>query len=166
MDYIEFAERIEKGVEINFYYNDFEYWISNNEEGYYLTKCKTEKFENATALFEQAKINGYPLNKIWLKVNTQLKEYANFNEFKSKVMQGEQPHFDYGEICYQINNDELQNFIKLTCDIYKNEPPSEAFYLVASTSQKFKTAKDLLQNGKIENALISDLWNALQHEIQ
>ena len=166
MNYMDFVERVKQGEELNFFHGDFEYWISNNEQGYYLTKYKTKKYENADELFNNAKIEGVTLKELWVEIQPQLKEYTTFDELKSKVMQGEQPYFDYGEICYQINNDNLQNFIKLTCDIYKNEPPSEAFYLVASTSQKFKTAKDLLQNGKIENALISDLWNALQHEIQ
>ncbi|WP_245640150.1 hypothetical protein [Paenibacillus dakarensis] len=40
MEYAELVQRVGWGEEFQFYYKNEQYWISTNEEGYYLTRGK------------------------------------------------------------------------------------------------------------------------------
>ncbi|MGA9290080.1 MAG: hypothetical protein WBV93_17255 [Anaerobacillus sp.] len=64
----EFQYGIYIGEEFNFNYESDEYWISQNEKGYYLTKVNgsvTQEFNTANQLFEEGKIDGRFFSEIY-----------------------------------------------------------------------------------------------------
>ncbi|WP_410771301.1 hypothetical protein [Fontibacillus sp. BL9] len=68
MEYVELVQRVEWGEEFQFYYQNEEYWISTNKEGYYLTRGKdsyTQSFRTAEELFNEGQIDGKTLLEIW-----------------------------------------------------------------------------------------------------
>lgn len=68
MEYKELVNRVLIGEEFNFYYNNIEYWISNNEDGYYLTDVPnqfTQNFKTAESLFKEGKIENKNIIDIW-----------------------------------------------------------------------------------------------------
>jgi SAM-dependent MidA family methyltransferase len=74
MNIDELVKMVSCGMEYNFYLNDEEYWISNNEAGYYLTRVKdsySQEFATAEELFEKGRINGASVFELW----DQIKEY-------------------------------------------------------------------------------------------
>ncbi len=74
MNYKELKKRVEIGEEFSFYYNDEEYWISQNSAGRYLTnvnKGTTQSFKSAEELFEHGEIEDKSLIEIW----EDIKEY-------------------------------------------------------------------------------------------
>lgn len=74
MKYKELVERVEWGEEFLFVYNDESYWISQNENGRYLTKvkgCETQEFRTTKELFEKGRIEGKKICDIW----EEIKEY-------------------------------------------------------------------------------------------
>ncbi|MFN7253188.1 MAG: hypothetical protein ACK4M9_20810 [Anaerobacillus sp.] len=71
-EFKEFQERIGWGEEFNFYYRDAEYWISQNSDGYYLTKVKgaiTQKFNTSEQLFELGTVGGKQLTEIFGEID-------------------------------------------------------------------------------------------------
>ena len=165
MDYNEFAERVGLGEEFNFYLNDFEYWISNNSEGYYLTKCISQSFTTVDDLFNKSKVDGKNIQDLWSDIREQLGNYNDYDELIQKVRQGDQPYFNFGEHLYMIENNQLQ------LDVIKSTPrkslpldhkmPSKKFTLVQSISQDFKTADELLRDARIDGKSILELWKYL-----
>lgn len=72
MNYNEFKERVKMGEEFQFYYLDESYWISNNKNGFYLTREKDsfiQSYATAENLFDQAKINGFKIIEIWRDID-------------------------------------------------------------------------------------------------
>lgn len=68
MNFEDIIERIGWGEEFLFYYNNEEYWISQNNSNFYLTKVKgatTQEFKNPYDLFENGIIEGKNLTDIW-----------------------------------------------------------------------------------------------------
>ncbi|MDP4098778.1 hypothetical protein OIN60_18775 [Paenibacillus sp. P96] len=68
MEYNELVERFEMGEEFQLYYKGVSYWISQNEEGYYLTREEdgfTQSFESADQLFELGKIDNITILEAW-----------------------------------------------------------------------------------------------------
>lgn len=71
-DFKELQERVEHGEEFNFYYNHDEYWISQNSNGYYLTRVKgslTQTFDTVKTLFENGTIEGKRLAEIYQDID-------------------------------------------------------------------------------------------------
>ncbi|QTH45392.1 hypothetical protein J4772_13845 [Cohnella sp. LGH] len=74
MDYSELMQLVSCGMEYNFYVETEEYWISHNENGYYLTRVRdshSQEFRTAGDLFENGRINGKSLLELW----DDIKEY-------------------------------------------------------------------------------------------
>jgi hypothetical protein len=72
MTFKEFKERVEMGEEFQFYYLNESYWISQNHEGFYLTREKdgySQSFSSAEELFENAKINDRKIIEIWSEID-------------------------------------------------------------------------------------------------
>ncbi|EHV0132278.1 hypothetical protein [Vagococcus fluvialis] len=68
MPYEEFFDMIVNiGEELNFYYNDVEYWISYGEN-HYLTDATnkiSQEFKTPEQLFENGRIEGKSIKDIW-----------------------------------------------------------------------------------------------------
>lgn len=67
-EFMELQERVGWGEEFSFDYKETEYWISQNEDGYYLTRSKdsmTQDFDTSEALFEKGTIDGKHLSDIY-----------------------------------------------------------------------------------------------------
>jgi hypothetical protein len=65
-EFIELKERVAIGEEFSFNHRNGEYWISQNPDGYYLTRVKdsfTQEFDTPEALFENGMIEGMPLSE-------------------------------------------------------------------------------------------------------
>jgi|AKZA01.1.fsa_nt_gi hypothetical protein len=76
MEFEEFKNLVKRGVEYNFDIENTEYWISHNNEGYYLTRVKdayTQSFKTSEELFEKSKIGNHSLEKLW----PQIKKYCS-----------------------------------------------------------------------------------------
>jgi hypothetical protein len=72
MNYDELRERVAMGEEFQFYYSNQSYWISKNQNGYYLTRVSdtyTQTFLNANELFENATINDMKIHEIWDEID-------------------------------------------------------------------------------------------------
>jgi hypothetical protein len=68
LDYTELVERVGWGEEFSFYYHEERYWISRNENGYYLTREKdsfTQSFKNPEELFKYGRIEGKTILELW-----------------------------------------------------------------------------------------------------
>ena len=71
-EFIEIKERVAIGEEFSFNYKNDEYWISQNPDGYYLTRVKdsfTQEFDTSEVLFENGMIEGRLLSKIYMDIN-------------------------------------------------------------------------------------------------
>ncbi|OCA89314.1 hypothetical protein [Pseudobacillus wudalianchiensis] len=67
-EFMELQERVDWGEEFNFDYKEEEYWISQNTDGYYLTRSRdssTQEFDTSKDLFEKGKIDGKYLSEIY-----------------------------------------------------------------------------------------------------
>ncbi|MCI2256679.1 hypothetical protein L2D08_20310 [Domibacillus sp. PGB-M46] len=67
-EFIDLQERVGWGEEFSFDYKGEEYWISQNTDGYFLTRSKdsmTQEFDTSEALFVKGKINGKYLSEIY-----------------------------------------------------------------------------------------------------
>ncbi len=69
MHYKEIKERVGWGEEFSFYYNDKQYWISQNDpKKRYLTKVEgseTQEFQSTDELFKLGRVEGKSLLEIW-----------------------------------------------------------------------------------------------------
>ncbi|AUO05289.1 hypothetical protein C0638_01230 [Paenibacillus sp. lzh-N1] len=68
MEYNELVERFEMGEEFQFYYKNDSYWISQNEEEYFLTRERdgfSQSFESARELFANGKIDDKTILELW-----------------------------------------------------------------------------------------------------
>ena len=68
MDYEEIRERVGWGEEFMFYYNNDEYWISQNNSKRYLTRVRgsvTQEFQSTEALFKDGRVEGKSILEIW-----------------------------------------------------------------------------------------------------
>ena len=73
-EYNEFKKMVGYGMEYLLYFNDEEYWISCNSEGYYLTRSKdsySQDFLNSEELFENGRIDGKSILEIWEEIKDQ-----------------------------------------------------------------------------------------------
>lgn len=58
-EFVELQERVGWGEKFSFAYKEEEYWISQNTDGYYLTRSKdsmTQEFDTSEAFFEKRKL--------------------------------------------------------------------------------------------------------------
>lgn len=72
MDYKEFKARVELGEEFQFYFQEESYWVSQNAEGYYLTRetdSDSQSFTSANDLFEKGTIEGKTLFELWEQID-------------------------------------------------------------------------------------------------
>lgn len=68
MKFEEYKTLVQCGMEYNFYIDDAEYWISHNEDGYYLTRVidsYTQEFSSSDELFQNARICGKTISELW-----------------------------------------------------------------------------------------------------
>ncbi|WP_025676432.1 hypothetical protein [Paenibacillus polymyxa] len=68
MEYTELVERFEMGEEFQFYYKNDSYWISYNEEKYFLTRERdsfSQSFQSARELFVNGKIDEKTILELW-----------------------------------------------------------------------------------------------------
>ncbi len=59
------------GEEFQFFLHDESYWISQNSNGFYLTRetdSFSQSFNTADELFQNGKIDGKPIIELWDKV--------------------------------------------------------------------------------------------------
>lgn len=69
--YAELKSDLLMGREVEFYYKDDKYSISNNKEGWYLTKFysgKDQAFKTVEELLEYGRIDSKKIEEIWEKV--------------------------------------------------------------------------------------------------
>lgn len=74
MLYKELIERVGWGEEFLFQYEGNKYWISQNENGRYLTRVSdgfSQDFKTTEELFEKANINGKKMAQIWDEIKNQ-----------------------------------------------------------------------------------------------
>ncbi len=67
-EYLEFKNLIAIGEELNFYYNNDEYWISHNPGKSYLSRTRdhySQEFNGYEELFEKATIEGIKFSEIY-----------------------------------------------------------------------------------------------------
>ncbi|KAA6452079.1 hypothetical protein C6W27_01745 [Bacillus paralicheniformis] len=60
------------GEEFQFYYLDESYWISQNDEGLYLTRerdSNSQSFKTTDELFEKGTIDNKKIKEIWDKID-------------------------------------------------------------------------------------------------
>lgn len=70
-EFIEFQEGIANGEEYPFTYQNEEYWISQNPEGYYLTRVRgsyTQEFDTSEALFKNGTIDERLIAEIYMDI--------------------------------------------------------------------------------------------------
>jgi hypothetical protein len=70
-EFFELQKRVASGEEFCFYYNNEEYWISQNPEGYYLTRSRdsfSQEFDTSHALFKKGRIEGKLLSEIYSEI--------------------------------------------------------------------------------------------------
>lgn len=68
MDYEELRQRVAMGEEFQFYYQNQSFWISRNQEGYYLTRVRdsfSQAFKTSNELFKKARIDGKTILQLW-----------------------------------------------------------------------------------------------------
>ncbi|WP_025723987.1 hypothetical protein [Paenibacillus polymyxa] len=68
MEYNELVVRFEMGEEFQFSYKNDSYWISQNEEGYFLTRERdsfSQSFKSARELFVNGKIDDKTVLELW-----------------------------------------------------------------------------------------------------
>lgn len=68
MDYEELKQRVSMGEEFQFYYQGESYWISRNQEGFYLTRVRdsnSQAFKTSSELFESGRIEGKTILALW-----------------------------------------------------------------------------------------------------
>ena len=56
------------GEESQFYYRNQSFWISRNQEGYFLTRVRdsfSQAFKTSNELFENARIDGNTILELW-----------------------------------------------------------------------------------------------------
>ncbi|AET61208.1 hypothetical protein ACWHAM_20580 [Paenibacillus terrae] len=71
MEYNELVERFEMGEEFQFYYKNDSYWISQNEEEYFLTRERdsfSQSFESSRELFVNGKIDDKTILELWEEI--------------------------------------------------------------------------------------------------
>jgi hypothetical protein len=71
-EFNELQERVAMGEEFDFYYKNEQYWISQNIDGYYLTRVKgsiTQKFDTSQSLFKNGTIEGKSLSEIYMDID-------------------------------------------------------------------------------------------------
>ncbi|OAH52913.1 MULTISPECIES: hypothetical protein [Bacillaceae] len=71
-EFLELQERVGWGEEFSFDYKNEEYWISQNVDGYYLTRSRgsiTQEFDTSKALFENGTIEGQLLSEIYTDID-------------------------------------------------------------------------------------------------
>lgn len=70
MEYVELKDMVKHGMEYNFYFENEEYWISHNDDGYYVTRVRdsySQEFKTSEELFLKAKINKKTISALWMK---------------------------------------------------------------------------------------------------
>ncbi|URJ48354.1 hypothetical protein [Paenibacillus polymyxa] len=68
MEYTELVERFEMREEFQFYYKNDSYWVSQNEEEYFLTRERdsfSQSFESTRELFANGKIDDKTIVELW-----------------------------------------------------------------------------------------------------
>ncbi|HWL26746.1 MAG TPA: hypothetical protein VNR38_23850 [Ureibacillus sp.] len=68
-EFMELQERVANGEEFCFNYQNEEYWLSQNPEGYYLTRVRgsyTQEFDTSEALFRNGTIEGRFLSEVYI----------------------------------------------------------------------------------------------------
>ncbi|MDN4620155.1 hypothetical protein QCD85_18725 [Paenibacillus sp. PsM32] len=68
MIYEDLIKRVGWGEEFSFYYQDNRYWISSNNDGYYLTREKdsfSQSFHTSKELFDLGEIEGKSFKEVW-----------------------------------------------------------------------------------------------------
>jgi hypothetical protein len=68
MTYDDLIERVEWGEEFNFEYENEQYWVSQNNDGYYLTRVNdssTQEFKTAKDLFINGRIDNKSMFELW-----------------------------------------------------------------------------------------------------
>ncbi len=74
MDYKVMKESLEYGEEYSFMYNNKKYWISQNDNGNYLTNAtdeETQEFKNSNDLLVYGRIENKSLKDIWDDIKEQ-----------------------------------------------------------------------------------------------
>lgn len=74
MDYKNMEKSLEYGEEYGFIYQNKKYWISQNEQGNYLTNAtdeETQEFKNSNDLLEHGRIENKSLKDIWDDIKEQ-----------------------------------------------------------------------------------------------
>lgn len=75
MQYDEFVQLVSHGFECFFYINNMKYWISNDEDGYYLTPERQDgaltyqEFMTGDELVRNARIDGKTLKEWWPQIS-------------------------------------------------------------------------------------------------
>lgn len=78
MNYNIFMEIVAIGEEFDFILEGEQYWISNNQYGYYLTRCSdsyTQEFKTSDDLFRYARINDKSIFELWDALRANFESY-------------------------------------------------------------------------------------------
>ncbi|MFS0559417.1 hypothetical protein AB1K91_01625 [Terribacillus sp. 179-K 1B1 HS] len=68
MHFDEFKQRVAMGEEFRFYYKNESYWISRNNEGFYLTRDQdsySQNFKTSEDLFKEGRIENKTISELW-----------------------------------------------------------------------------------------------------
>ncbi|SEN50291.1 hypothetical protein SAMN04489762_2407 [Terribacillus saccharophilus] len=68
LDFDEFAQRVAMGEEFQFYYKNEGYWISRNNESFYLTRVQdssSQTFKTSEDLFKEGRIENKTIHELW-----------------------------------------------------------------------------------------------------
>lgn len=71
MNFDEFAQRVAMGEEFQFYYKNEGYWISRNNEGFYLTRVQdssSQTFKTSGDLFRKGRIENKTIRELWEEI--------------------------------------------------------------------------------------------------
>lgn len=74
MTCMDLVKRVEWGEEFSFQYYEEKYWISQNTNGWYLTRVKdaySQDFKTALELFNKSQIDGKSIMQIWNEIESQ-----------------------------------------------------------------------------------------------
>jgi len=73
LNYTELQQLVKHGVEYLFCLDDNEYWISQNADGYYLTRQDgySQDFVTSEELFRDGRIEGKTILELWDKIKDQ-----------------------------------------------------------------------------------------------
>ncbi len=144
-----FMDRCYAGEKIIFKYHSYEYIIDKPDEQYYLynkSKDEYQYFDTYNQIIENGAVEGSRLEDILDNIDIIFMDFNTKKEFITATIMNREIEFEYNGVDY----------FKSCCD--------EGYYIYNSkekTSQYFESPEKLLENGRLEGRLMSELWDEI-----